>query len=99
MRDTRDTAAAGNLALYRQWYKSARWAKLRAEVLVRDLYTCQHTGVVLSGKAPAPNSAAVHHKIPHRGHERLFWGISNLEAASKEWQDNDAQREERNSSQ
>lgn len=95
MRDTRDTAAAGNLALYRQWYKSARWQRLRAEVLTRDLYTCQHTGILLSGRAPAPNSPVVHHKIPHRGNERLFWDINNLECVSKAWHDSEAQAQER----
>lgn len=95
MRDTRDTAATGNLALYRQWYKSKRWQDLRQAVLVRDLYTCQHTGILLSGKAPAPNSAVVHHKIPHRGDERLFWDINNLESVAKSWHDSEAQAQEK----
>lgn len=76
----------------RTWYHSARWEKLRTEVLVRDLYQCQHTGVLLTGKAPAPDSPVVHHKVPHKGDERLFWDIDNLEAVSKEWHDSVAQR-------
>lgn len=64
-------------------------------MLERDLYTCQHTGVILTGKAPAANSPIVHHKVPHKGDERLFWDINNLEAVSKEWHDSEAQREER----
>jgi 5-methylcytosine-specific restriction endonuclease McrA len=51
-------------------------------VLTRDLYTCQHTGVILVGGKDRPNSAVVYHKIPHRGDERLFWNINNLEAVS-----------------
>lgn len=84
-------------AVIRGWYKSARWQALRQQVLIRDLYTCQRTGVMLVGKAPAPNSPVVHHKIPHRGDERLFWDINNLQVVSKAWHDSDAQREERGS--
>lgn len=83
-------------AVIRGWYKSARWQALRQQVLVRDLYTCQRTGVMLVGKAPAPNSPVVHHRIPHRGDEHLFWDINNLQAVSKAWHDSDAQAEERN---
>ncbi len=82
-------------ATVRSWYKSKRWQDLRQQVLVRDLYACQHTGVVLSGKVPAPNSAVVHHKVPHKGDEELFWSIGNLEAVSKEWHDSEAQAQER----
>lgn len=82
-------------AVIRGWYKSARWQALREQVLVRDLYTCQRTGVMLVGKAPAPNSPVVHHIIPHRGDGHLFWDINNLQAVSKAWHDSDAQRNER----
>lgn len=95
-RETRDKAQAqGNLNAYRQWYKSARWQRLRQEVLHRDIYTCQHTGVILSGKAPAPDSPVVHHKVPHKGDERLFWDINNLQTVSKAWHDSEAQAQER----
>ncbi|WP_156461285.1 HNH endonuclease [Devosia sp. Root436] len=93
-RQVRDTRYSPD-ATVRGWYKSARWQALRQEVLARDLYTCQHTGVLLTGKAPAPDSPVVHHKVPHKGDERLFWDMSNLEAVSKEWHDSEAQREER----
>jgi 5-methylcytosine-specific restriction endonuclease McrA len=79
----------------RGWYHSARWQSLRQQVLERDLYTCQHTGVILSGKAPAPNSAVVHHKVPHKGDPELFWNPANLESVAKSWHDSEAQREER----
>ncbi|SFV33210.1 hypothetical protein SAMN05216456_1921 [Devosia crocina] len=95
MRETRDTAQSFNINEVRRWYRSARWAQLRQDVLVRDLCRCQRTGVLLAGKAPAPNSAVVHHKVPHKGDEQLFWDINNLEAVSKAWHDSEAQREER----
>lgn len=93
-RAVRDTRYSPD-ATVRGWYKSTRWQALRQQVLVRDLYTCQRTGVMLVAKAPAPNSAVVHHKIPHRGDEQLFWDINNLQAVSKAWHDSDAQAEER----
>ena len=68
---------------------------IREQAFLRDLYTCQHTGLILIGKAPAPNSPVVHHKVPHKGDERLFFDIENLEAVSKSWHDADAQREEK----
>lgn len=92
-RQIRDTRYSPD-ATVRGWYHSARWAELRKQVLVRDLFTCQHTGVLLAGKAPAPNSPIVHHKIPHHGDEALFWDINNLEAVSKQWHDSEAQRKE-----
>lgn len=93
-RDVRDKRYSPD-ATVRGWYKSKRWQALRGQVLVRDLYICQRTGVMLTGKAPAPDSPAVHHRVPHKGDERLFWDINNLEAVSKEWHDSEAQREER----
>ena len=95
-REIRDTRYSPD-ATVRGWYHSARWQTLRLQVLERDLYTCQHTGVLLSGKAPAPNSPVVHHKRPHKGDERMFWDIDNLEAVSKEWHDSEAQAQERRS--
>lgn len=64
-------------------------------MLVRDLYTCQRTGVLLTGKAPAPHSPVVHHIIPHKGDEALFWDIRNLQAVSKAWHDSDGQAQEK----
>ncbi|AZN71997.1 HNH endonuclease [Georhizobium profundi] len=80
---------------WRAWYKTARWQKLRLKILQRDLYTCQKTGVLLSGKHPAPNSPVVDHKRAHRGDERLFWDEDNLHAVSKAYHDSEKQAEER----
>lgn len=95
MRDTRDTSTGANLALYRTWYKSARWQRLRQQVLTRDLYTCQQTGVLLIGGPNEPNSPVVHHIEPHKGNERLFWDLLNLQAVSKAWHDSEAQAQEK----
>jgi 5-methylcytosine-specific restriction protein A len=93
-REIRDTRYSPD-ATVRGWYKSKRWADLRQQVLIRDLYTCQRTGVLLSGKPPAPDSPVVHHKVPHKGDEQLFFDINNLEAVSKQWHDSEAQAMER----
>lgn len=79
---------------YRAWYKTARWQKLRAKVLVRDLFTCQRTGVLLTGKYPAPDSPVVDHIKPHRGDEGLFWDEGNLHAVSKAYHDREKQAAE-----
>ena len=90
IRDTRYSADA----TVRGWYKSARWQALRQEVLARDLYTCRQTGVLLIGKHPAPNSPVVDHVVPHKGDERLFWDIGNLQAVSKAYHDSDKRKME-----
>lgn len=80
---------------WRAWYKTARWQRLRREVLLRDGYQCQQTGVLVIGKYPAPNSPVVDHKIPHHGDAVLFWDIDNLQTVSKVYHDSDKQRLER----
>lgn len=80
---------------WRAWYRTAPWQKLRLYVLERDLYTCQATGVLLTGRHPAPNSPVVDHKRPHRGDPALFWDPANLQAVSKEYHDGEKQRQER----
>lgn len=85
----RDAAAP-----WREWYKTARWQKLRRRILKRDLYTCQQTGVLLIGKHPEPNSPIVDHIKPHRGDPALFWDESNLQALSKAYHDSIKQAEE-----
>jgi len=79
---------------WKAWYKTARWRRLREQVLIRDAYTCQRTGQILAGKHPAPDSPVVNHKRPHRGDERLFWDIENLETVSKAVHDTSIQAEE-----
>lgn len=80
---------------WRAWYKTERWRKLRLQVLLRDAYTCKHTGIICAGKYPADNSPVVDHKIPHRGDEQLFWDIENLQTVSKAYHDSEKQKQER----
>lgn len=80
---------------WRAWYKTARWYKLRQQILLRDNYTCKQTGVLCIGKYPADNSAVVDHIMPHRGDEHLFWSERNLQTVSKLYHDSEKQKQER----
>src|SRR5690606_38696016 len=80
---------------WRAWYKTARWERLRQQVLLRDLYTCQRTGELCTGKGNQPNAPVVNHKRPHRGDPALFWDIDNLECVTKAAHDSMVQAEER----
>lgn len=80
---------------WRAWYGLERWKRLRKKVWLRDLYTCQKTGVLCIGTYPAPNSPVADHKIPHRGDPDLFWDENNLETVSKAYHDSQKQKEER----
>lgn len=80
---------------WRKWYKTERWRRLRIEVLLRDSYTCQKTGVICAGKYPADDSPVVDHKRPHRGDEALFWDKGNLQTVSKKYHDSEKQKQER----
>lgn len=80
---------------WRAWYHSARWHRLRLEVFARDQWTCQRSGELVVGKAPAPNSPVAHHRVAHRGDARLFWDANNIETVSKAVHDEVIQAEER----
>ena len=80
---------------YRKWYKTARWDVLRKHVLLRDNYTCQQTGALLSGQHPAPDSPVVDHIKPHNGDPDLFWDMGNLQSVTKAWHDSAKQSAER----
>jgi 5-methylcytosine-specific restriction protein A len=76
---------------WRKWYKTARWQKLRMQVLTRDLFTCQRCK-----RIEADTSQLVaDHRRPHRGVEALFWDIVNLWTLCKPCHDSWKQREER----
>lgn len=77
------------------WYHTARWRKLRAQVLRRDGYVCQATGVALVGRYPAENSPVVDHVRPHRGDPERFWDPDNLRAVAKGWHDREKQSQEK----
>lgn len=62
-------------AIFKRWYKTARWQKLRWSTFVRDLFTCQ-----MCGKVEANTRFLVaDHRKPHRGDERLFWDPANIQ--------------------
>jgi hypothetical protein len=73
---------------WRRWYKTARWQKLRMDVLIRDLFTCQRCGHI---EADTSQLVADHRK-PHRGVEALFWDILNLWTLCKPCHDGWKQR-------
>ena len=75
---------------YRQWYKTARWQRLRWSVLVRDLFTC---GMCRRLEADTAKLVA-DHRVPHRGSEALFWDAGNLWCLCKPCHDSAKQREE-----
>jgi 5-methylcytosine-specific restriction protein A len=61
---------------WRKWYGTVRWARLRAFILLRDIYTCRMCGRI----ATRPT---VDHVEPHRGDPRLFWDPENLQTLCK----------------
>lgn len=60
---------------WKRWYHTARWARLRWQVLLRDAFTCR-----MCGKLEGDTARLVaDHKTPHRGDARLFWDLDNLQ--------------------
>lgn len=82
---------------WKAWYNTARWQRLRQEVLIRDAYTCQRTFRVCGGGPGEPHSPVVNHIIPHRGSEALFWDPANLQTVTKQVHDSLIQAEEQGS--
>lgn len=54
---------------WQRWYNTARWKRIRSEVLSRDMFTCQRC------KRIEPNTAKLvcDHVKPHHGNEQAFW--------------------------
>lgn len=59
----------------RRWYRTARWAALRARVLLEQPFcvSCQAEG------RPIADTTDVDHIRPHRGTPALFWDRRNLQ--------------------
>lgn len=75
----------------RKQYKTARWQRLRWQVLVDGLFTC-----AMCQRVEADTSQLVaDHVVPHRGDEGLFWDRGNLQCLCKACHDGTKQREER----
>lgn len=81
--------------VWRKWYKTARWQKLRMAVLVRDLFTCQRCGRIEGDTS----LLVADHKRRHNGVEALFWDILNLWTLCKTCHDSWKQRQERRDAQ
>jgi 5-methylcytosine-specific restriction protein A len=78
---------------WRKWYSLARWKRLRALVLLRDLFTCQWPGC---GRVEQDTSKLVaDHVTPHRGDPALFWGQTNVQTLCKPCHDRRKQAQER----
>lgn len=60
---------------WKAWYKTARWRKLRAAVLLRDSYTCKMCGRLQGNTA----LLVCDHVRPHRGDPNRFWDEWNLQ--------------------
>ncbi len=89
---TRDQERAA-LVPWRAWYNSARWKRLRMEVLEAALFTCQWLGC---GRVEGDTALLVaDHVVPHRGDEALFWDRGNLQCLCKDCHDTHKQRWER----
>ncbi len=76
---------------WRHWYKSARWQRLRKQVLLDEpLCMCERCD---GGRRRVLPSNTVDHKIPHRGDPVLFWDRDNLQGLYKRCHDRKTQRE------
>lgn len=83
------------LLSWRSWYKTARWQRLRWDVLVRDGFRCRLCNRI------EPDSAQLvaDHVVAHRGDEALFWDAGNLQCVCKPCHDRDKQSAERRGAQ
>lgn len=83
---------ADRLQPWRNWYKTARWEKLRQATFLRDLFTCRMSGC---GRIEGDTSKLVcDHIDPHRGDERKFFDPENLQTLCKTCHDTVKRREE-----
>jgi 5-methylcytosine-specific restriction enzyme A len=70
---------------WRKWYRIKRWYELRWAILLEAEFTCQWIGCNYS--TADTSKLIAHHKIRHRGDERLFWDKSNLMCVCKDCHD------------
>lgn len=74
----------------RALYGTARWQRLRWQVLARDLFTCRRCGKVETDTS----QLVADHVQPHRGSLDLFWDAGNLQCLCKPCHDRAKQRDE-----
>jgi 5-methylcytosine-specific restriction protein A len=60
---------------WRAWYKTARWQRLRWQVLVEGQFRCARCGTLEGDTA----QLVADHIEPHRGDAGLFWDQGNLQ--------------------
>lgn len=53
----------------KRWLKTGWWLKARQRILLRDRYTCQKCGCLVSGKG----EAQIDHVVPHREDRAKFY--------------------------
>lgn len=88
-RDKRAAPAPRRRASHK-WYYTARWKRLRWDVLVEANFTCQRCGRI---EADTSRLIADHIR-PHRGDPELFWDRENLQCLCDTCHSGDKQREE-----
>jgi 5-methylcytosine-specific restriction enzyme A len=76
---------------WRPWYRTKRWYQLRWQVLVRDLFTCQHCKTIHHDTS----LLVAHHKQRHCGNAELFWSSANLACVCKACHDGPIKASER----
>lgn len=76
---------------WRKWYRIARWSKLRMQIFVRDMFTCQ----ICRRIEPNTSQLVCDHIEPHHGNEHLFWDDANLQCLCKTCHDSAKQKQER----
>lgn len=76
---------------WRAWYKTARWQRLRWQVLVAARFTCARCGRI-EGKT---SQLVADHVAAHRGDAAMFWDSANLQCLCKACHDSAKQSEER----
>ena len=81
-REVRDTRYSTDAKL-RSMYKVKRWADVRADILVRDLYRCQMCGTILTQGRDDDRAALVDHIIPAKLCPELFYEPTNLQACCR----------------
>jgi 5-methylcytosine-specific restriction endonuclease McrA len=77
--------------VWRSWYKTARWQRLRWSVLLKACFTCAKCGHIEA----ITKLLVADHVVPHRGDEALFWDEENLQCLCKTCHDRVKQAEER----
>ena len=60
------------------FYGLKAWRSLRIATIARDGGKCQRCGVRVTSGRRSKHSAAVDHKVPHKGDRKLFFDPDNV---------------------